>query len=175
MGRLTLTSFSHKAPGPKGVHYWHATCSCGNSALVRIGSRTSSCGCAAAEWHKSGDARRIHGKTKTPEYRAWCNMRRRCYDQTNTSYPRYGGRGIRVCAEWLDSSEAFLSDMGKRPSPAHSLGRVDNDGDYSPDNCRWETAIEQAANRRAAPRRAPHPNSLAALQRRRRGPTTIRT
>lgn len=74
-------------------------------------------------------------------------MHRRCYDRRNNRYYAYGGRGIRVCARWRDFGN-FLEDMGRKPSPEHSIDRKDNDGDYEPNNCRWATATEQARNKR---------------------------
>ena len=91
-----------------------------------------------------------HGEAnRTAEWRAWRKMRERCYSVHCKDYPGYGGRGISVCAEWEDYL-TFLRDVGRRPSPAHSLGRKDNDGPYCPSNCEWQTASAQARNRRTS-------------------------
>lgn len=83
---------------------------------------------------------------RTPEYRTWCSMRERCRRKSNQDYPRYGGRGIRVCRRWL-TFELFLKDMGPRPSSKHSIDRIDNDGNYEPGNCRWATTKDQQSNK----------------------------
>lgn len=83
----------------------------------------------------------------TPEYRAWKGIRSRCYNPKNAEYRRNGARGIATCDRWRDSYEAFLADMGTRPSPAHSLRRLDTNGDYEPSNCRWLTAQEHPQTR----------------------------
>ncbi len=83
-----------------------------------------------------------------PELQAWYDMNRRCFRSSTVYYADYGGRGIRVCQRWANSFEAFIEDMGHKPSPRHSLDRIDNDGDYEPGNCRWATWIEQERNRR---------------------------
>lgn len=82
------------------------------------------------------------------EYRCWHNMIARCIDDGRANFRHYGGRGIGVCDRWLHSFPAFLADMGSRPSPAHSINRINNDGNYEPGNCRWATKAEQLFNRR---------------------------
>lgn len=82
----------------------------------------------------------------TPEFRAWSAMRNRCTNPRNAAYARYGGRGVSVCSRWRESFWAFLEDMGRRPSPMHSLDRINNDGNYEPGNCRWATRRQQLTN-----------------------------
>lgn len=88
-----------------------------------------------------------------PLYHTWSGIRARCTNPKNPNWPNYGGRGIRICERWLQSFEAFVADVGERPSAAHSIDRRDNDGHYEPGNVRWATAGEQAANKRRPLRR----------------------
>jgi len=90
--------------------------------------------------------REWHGLRKTTEYNIWSAMKQRCSNPNTTEYPRYGGAGVVVCDKWKDSFLAFYTDMGPRPTIHHSVDRKDNSLGYSPDNCRWATAIEQANN-----------------------------
>lgn len=89
---------------------------------------------------------RIMARKLMPEYSSWKKMRERCFSATCKDYPRYGGRGISICQRWNDFG-LFLADMGARPSPSHSLGRIDNNIGYTNENCSWQTATEQARNR----------------------------
>ena len=90
-----------------------------------------------------------HGRSYTPEYRTWHSMKARCSPTATGKHRRnYYERGIRVCQRWLNSFENFFEDMGERPSPMHSIDRIDNDGNYEPSNCRWSTPVEQIANQR---------------------------
>lgn len=89
---------------------------------------------------KHGAAR--HGGRRTPEYMAWNSMISRCSNPRHQGFHNYGGRGIRVCDRWRSFS-VFLADMGTRPSPQHSIDRINNDGNYEPANCRWATGSEQ--------------------------------
>lgn len=136
-----------------GVHFL-CRCDCGRERIVAGKSlrdgRTHSCGCYQKDVLRA--LLTTHGDSKrsgwAPEYQAWVDMRSRCHDAKHQGYRDYGGRGITVCAAWRHSYEAFLADMGRRPSAGHSLDRINNDGSYGPENCRWSTRSEQQRNKR---------------------------
>lgn len=131
-------------------------CDCGNEKVVHIrnlrAGQTKGCGCGQVEVMKKrvGEDNPVfkHGRSGTPIYSVWSGMIGRCENSKSANWSLYGGRGITVCARWRESFANFLEDMGERPE-GKTLDRIDNDGNYEPDNCRWATAAEQRFNQGA--------------------------
>lgn len=131
-----------------GQAVWACRCDCGNESMARLGNlrrgHTISCGCqrsAATTKNKT-----VHAMYGTPTYRSWSSMLTRCTNAANHKYASYGGRGISVHESWK-LFEGFYADMGERPEGT-TLGRIDNDGNYEPGNCRWESVKQQGRNKR---------------------------
>jgi hypothetical protein len=109
-----------------------------------------SCGCMRKKYIQQASKRRNpFPYSKNPLFRAWAQMRQRCQNPKDSSYAHYGARGVKVCLEWDQSFEKFVKDMGERPSPKHSIDRINNSGNYEPSNCRWATPKQQVRNRGA--------------------------
>jgi hypothetical protein len=146
-GRLTVVSRATNA-GPKVR--WSCACTCGREPIVhatalRIG-HTRSCGCLKVDQPAALTHGHSTDQTLTPTYLTWASMIQRCQNPKNPSFPRYGGRGIKVCDAWL-KFDGFLLDMGERPQGL-TLERINNDGGYEPGNCKWATYKTQNNNRR---------------------------
>jgi hypothetical protein len=127
-------------------------CDCGIEREVVVGNLrsglTTSCGCWKDE--KTSARRKKHGFSKTTMYYRYRAMIRRCYDPLHKEFHYYGGRGIKVCSRWLESVENYIEDMGFPPFKEASIDRINNDGNYFKENCRWATKTEQNLNRRCA-------------------------
>lgn len=144
-GELTVLSrveTDHTTPNGTRRTVWRCHCSCGRDVdiqgvFLRSG-RQASCGCK----------RVTHKASLTSEYHIWQGMKQRCTNPCSTMYHAYGARGIQVCERWLNDFEAFIEDVGERPSDDHSIDRIDVNGNYEPNNVRWATPIEQSQNKR---------------------------
>lgn len=145
-GRLTITKRYRKG----NRTYIDAVCDCGNTTSAREdhvkSGRISSCGCLSIEEKRTRMT--THGMTSTRLYKCWENMHKRCYLKSYKNFERWGGRGIKVCDEWLHKFEPFRDwALANGYDDTLSLDRIDNDGNYEPSNCRWATHSQQMSNR----------------------------
>ncbi len=153
-GRLLVLEVAHR--NKHGDAMWLCLCDCGNQPIVGSwelsSGNTQSCGCLGRELRASGALRLRHGEAKknkqSVEHMIWSGMKARCFNPNNKEFANYGGRGITVCERWRDSFEAFVEDVGRRPSPEHTLDRIENTGPYDISNVRWATRVEQSRNKR---------------------------
>lgn len=139
-GRLVVLEVLHSSKR-------RCLCDCGSVVIVAIrdmrSGNTRSCGCLRTE------LRTKHGFCGTPEYHIWADIVQRCENPKSPEFPNYGGRGIKICERWRQSCGEFVADVGRRPTPNHSIDRFpNNDGNYEPGNCRWALIGEQNLNTR---------------------------
>ena len=155
--KINLIELPHKQQGRSrnGEKQWLCRCECGKSLSVPASRLKAgyphSCGCTTSgrlATNRLGTNRRGHGMSDTPEYGIWAGMKYRCLNPKAKQYHNYGGRGIKVCPQWIDSFTTFFKHMGPRIHSHYSLERKDNMGNYEPGNCIWAPRYVQNQNRR---------------------------
>ena len=151
-GWLTVIKHIGRGVGADRHHRWLCQCRCGEMTNVSSGNlktgAVKSCGCSTDETKGGRNPNHKHGLSKTYFHVILNNMIARCYNPLSTHYDYYGGRGIAVCDRWRESIVDFANDVGPRPSPRHSIDRINNDGNYEPGNVRWATVQQQSRNTR---------------------------
>ena len=152
-GRLTVVE--RDGSDKKGDSLWLCKCDCGNEAIVRgyllKNGKTQSCGCLLHEAIIKNNhlLKRTHGETRTRLYHIWSGIKERCLNKNSKHYPDYGGRGITICVEWKSCYENFRNWSRQHGyTDKLTIDRINNDGSYEPDNCRWTTMSVQNSNRR---------------------------
>lgn len=149
-GKLIVISECIKVYKKRGKRYL-CQCDCGSQVIVRSdflkSGNTKSCGCLLSKYVKPSTTKEKHGMSRSKEFASYNAMKTRCYNPNSKHYHNYGGRGIKVCDEWINSFTTFYNDMGSKPNDM-TLDRINVNGDYEPSNCKWSTRSEQNKNRR---------------------------